>query len=217
MTVIADITLPASTFPVGSVLQSFPEARIELEGVVPLRESIMPMVWIESGEPEAIRSALSEHPRIDRVDVVMAVESDTLFEVRWSPSENELVDALLEADATILDAHGLADSWDFRLRFATHEDLSRFNIALTETGIPVTLRRIYHPPIGEAATSLSPVQRDTLASAYRSGYFKVPRRISQAALADELGISDSALSQRIRRGVEALIEQAVISQEKSIR
>lgn len=217
MPVIADITLPASTFPIGSVLQSFPEARIELESVVPLRESIMPMVWIESGESEEIRSALSEHPQIDRVDVVMTAESETLFEVRWSPSENELVDALLEVNATILDAHGLADSWDFRLRFATHEGLSRFNIALTERGIPVTLRRIYHPSIGEVATSLSPVQRDTLLTAYQSGYFEVPRRISQAALADELGISDSALSQRIRRDIEALIEQAVISQEQSIR
>ncbi|MDL5363301.1 bacterio-opsin activator domain-containing protein [Halalkalicoccus sp. NIPERK01] len=217
MTVIADITLPSSTFPVGDVLRSFPDARIELEGVVPVRETVMPLLWIEADDPEAIRSALGAHARIDRVDVVMTVDSETLFEVRWSPAGNELVDALGEADATVLDAYGLAESWDFRLRFATHEDLSRFNIALTEAGIPVTLRRIHHPPFSEVTTSLSSIQRDTLATAYRSGYFRVPRRISQAALAEELGISDSALSQRIRRGVEALVEQALISQEQSLR
>lgn len=217
MTVIADITLPAAALPVGSVLQSFPEVRIELEGVVPLREAVMPLLWIETSDPEEVRSALEDHPRIDRVSVVMTVESETLFEIRWSSAENELVDALLEADATILAVQGVAESWDFRLRFATHEDLSRFNVALTESGTPVTLRRIHHPPLDEPTASLSPVQRDTLATAYRSGYFRIPRRISQAALADELGISDSALSQRIRRGVGALIEQAVISQEQPLR
>ena len=119
--------------------------------------------------------------------------------------------------ATVLEARGTAESWDFRLRFGSHDDLSTFNISLTEKGIPVTLRRIYHPPESDERPEVSSVQRETLREAYRRGYFQIPRRINQAELADELEISDSALSQRIRRGVSKLIESDVFGDEKPVR
>lgn len=63
---------------------------------------------------------------------------------------------------------------------------------------------------------MSPVQRETLLTAYRQGYFGIPRRTNQADLAEELEISDSALSQRIRRGVSKLIERDVLSEEEPL-
>lgn len=216
MTIIANITLPSATFPLGRVMQSFPDATIELERVVPLRETIMPFLRIEGDDPEVVEASLRNHPQVKRVDVRMTTGTETLLDIHWSPSAGGLVEALLNANATVLDARGTAETWDFRLRFAAHEDLSSFNIALTETGIPVTLRRIYYPPLDEVAP-MSPVQRETLLSAYRQGYFQIPRRINQADLADELDISDSALSQRIRRGVAKLIETELLPDEQSLR
>lgn len=216
MTIIADISLPSTTFPLGRVMQSFPDATMELERVVPLRETIMPFLRVENGDPATVKSSLQDHPQVKRVDVCTTTETETLFEVHWSPGAGGLIEALLNANATVLDARGTAETWDFRLRFAAHEDLSSFNIALTETGIPVTLRRIYHPSTDEV-TPISPVQRETLLSAYHQGYFQVPRRINQANLADELDISDSALSQRIRRSVSKLIETDLLYKDQSFR
>lgn len=212
MTIIADITLPAATFPLGRALESFPDATMELERVVPLQETIMPLVWVEGSEPDAVESALRSHPQVKGVEVLTTTETESLFEVHWSPAADGLAEALLNTGATVLDARGTADNWDFRLRFSAHEDLSSLNVALTEKGIPVTLRRIYHPPL-EEISPMSPVQRETLLAAYRQGYFQIPRRINQSDLADELEISDSALSQRIRRAVSKLIERDVLSEE----
>lgn len=216
MTLIADISLPSTTFPLGRVMQSFPEATMELERVVPLRETIMPFLRVENCDPATVESSLQNHRQVKRVDVCTTAETEALFEIHWSPSSGGLIEALLNANATVLDARGTAETWDFRLRFATHEDLSSFNIALTETGIPVTLRRIYHPPLDEVAP-ISPVQRETLLSAYHQGYFQVPRRINQSDLADELDISDSALSQRIRRSVSKLIETDLLHEDRSFK
>lgn len=212
MTIIADLTLPSATFTLGRVMQSFPDATMELERVVPLRETIMPFLWIEGSDPKTVESSLQAHPQVKRVSTRTTTGTDTLFEVHWSPEGSGLVEALLNTNATVLDAHGTAETWDFRLRFPAHEDLSTFNIALTEKGIPVTLRRIYHPPLDDV-TPISPVQRETLLAAYRQGYFQVPRRINQADLAQELEISDSALSQRIRRGISKLIETDLVSED----
>lgn len=216
MTIIADISLPSTTFPLGRVLQSFPNATAELERVVPLRETIMPLLWVEGGDPEAVESSLRSHSQVKSVDALTTTETETLFEVHWTPAADGLTEALLNTDATVLDARGTAESWDFRLRFGAHEDLSAFNVALTRKGIPVTLRRIYHPPL-EEISPMSPVQRETLLTAYRQGYFQIPRRINQADLAEDLEISDSALSQRIRRAVSKLIEREVLAEDAPTR
>ncbi|ADJ14086.1 helix-turn-helix domain-containing protein [Halalkalicoccus jeotgali] len=217
MTIIADITLPSATFPLGRVLQSFPDATMDLERVVPLRESLMPFIWIEDDDTEALESSLRAHSRIEDVEVLMTADAETLFRIDWSPSSDGLTEALIETEATVLEARGTADNWDFRLRFSAHEDLSAFNVALTESGIPVTLRRIYHPPLEGASSPMSPVQRETLLAAYRNGYYQVPRRISQTELAERLEISDSALSQRIRRAVSTLIEREVLAEDDPLR
>ncbi|KYH25069.1 HTH DNA binding domain protein [Halalkalicoccus paucihalophilus] len=214
MTIIADITLPSTTFPLGRVLQSFPDATMELERVVPLRETIMPFLWVEGSDPATVESSLREHSQVKSVDVLTTAGTETLFEVHWSPAADGLAEALLNTHATVLDARGTAESWDFRLRFSAHEDLSTFNVALTEKGIPVTLRRIYHPPLDDVAP-MSPIQRETLLTAYRRGYFRIPRDISQADLAEELDISDSALSQRIRRSVSKLIERDILTEDQA--
>jgi len=57
-----------------------------------------------------------------------------------------------------------------------------------------------------ASTALTEKQREALATAYTMGYFEHPQQTDLGAIADELGISTSAASGRIRRGIGSLIE-----------
>lgn len=77
----------------------------------------------------------------------------------------------------------------------------------------MTLRHIYNPTIPDEESTLSPQQRDALLTAYRQGYFEVPRRTTLSELADTVEISDSALSQRLRRGTGALVEQTLLADD----
>jgi len=52
---------------------------------------------------------------------------------------------------------------------------------------------------------LTDIQRETLTAALEAGYFAVPRTATLQDLADEFGVSDTAISQRIRRGVARLL------------
>lgn len=214
MVVIADITVPADTFPLGRVLEDFPAIEIELERIVPLREAIVPLFWISGAEPEEIQTNLLEHSKTEAVEILTIKEDETLFEVHWSSDINGLIEALIDTQAKILEASGTVETWDFRLRFSSHEQLSSFNRTLTDGGIPITLRHIYNPTVPDGQSSLSSEQRETLRLAYREGYFEVPRRTKQTQLAEGLGISDSALSQRIRRGVNVLVEQSLFTDDQ---
>lgn len=217
MTVIAEITVPAEAFVLGDLLESDSDVRVELERVVPLQEAIIPLFWVSGGDVAVIEQQLHDQPRIETVDVLAVTDERVLYEVRWSDDVNGLVRALVESRAKILEASGTDGVWDFRLRFLSHGDLSAFNVALTESQIPVTLRRIYNPRQPAEKPMLSREQRETLLRAYRQGYFSVPRKTTLTSLASAEGVSDSALSQRIRRGLDTLIEQTLLAEDTQRR
>jgi predicted DNA binding protein len=212
MTVIADITVPADAFELGRVLQDFPNVEVELERIVPLQESIIPLFWISGTDTEAVEAALAENRHTKSVTQLTTTDDETLFEVRWTDQINGIVEALVETRAKILEATGGPETWDFRLRFEARERLSDLNMALTDAGIPVTLRHIYNPSVPEDASTLSEEQREALLQAYRRGFFEVPRGVTLAELAEEMEISDSALSQRMRRGLAIAVEQVFVSE-----
>lgn len=209
MTVIADITVPADAFELGRVLQDFPEVVIELERIVPLQETIIPLFWISGTDCADIEAALGKSPQTKSVRQLTTTNEKTLFEVHWSSEINGIVAALVETRAKILEATGKAETWDFRLRFGTHEQLSEFNMALTNQGIPVTLRHLYNPSPPEETETLSDEQYEALTMAYQRGFFEVPRRITLTDLAEDMEISDSALSQRMRRALAIVVERIV--------
>ncbi|MFC6838409.1 helix-turn-helix domain-containing protein [Halomarina ordinaria] len=210
MIVIVDISIPADQFPLGRVLDAFPDVEIELERLVPMHEAIIPLFWVSDGDTDAIEETLRADPVTKSVTQLTRADTRTLYEVEWSTEVNGLVQALLATDAQLLAAEGTARVWDFRIQFRSRGDLTRFRQACEERGISLTLRRLYNPTLPEQSGSLSDEQYEALMSAYKTGYFDVPRSSNMGDLAAEFGVSDSAFSQRIRRGISALIADTLM-------
>lgn len=209
MIVIVDISIPAQAFPLGRVLEAYPDIELELERLVPLREAIIPLFWVGANKTDAVEQTLQDDPLTEQVRQLTRTDSRVLYEIKWSSDINGLVQALFETDAQILEAEGTANVWDFRLQFRTRNALATFRERCDEADIPLTLRRLYNPALPEEGGQLSAAQYEALVAAYENGYFEVPRGTSMAVLAEEFGISDSALSQRIRRGTAALIAETL--------
>lgn len=121
---------------------------------------------------------------------------------------------LAETDAVLLDGVGSDTSWEFQLRFPAHEDMAAFYRRCTDRGISVRLDRVHDPTVpGDLGLdfSLTGTQRETLLTAHESGYFDVPRQTTLVDLAEDLGVSDSAASQRLRRGMNTLVDATLTS------
>ncbi|MFP4695916.1 helix-turn-helix domain-containing protein [Thiohalospira sp.] len=58
---------------------------------------------------------------------------------------------------------------------------------------------------------LSQEQREALLLGLRRGYFDTPSDATLAEIADELGISQQATSDRIRRGTKRVLAEALLS------
>ncbi len=61
-------------------------------------------------------------------------------------------------------------------------------------------------------SELSNAQQDLLRTAVREGYFKIPRQIPLAELADKHEMSDTEASEIMRRGLDNVVRCAVLDE-----
>lgn len=115
----------------------------------------------------------------------------------WTSLEN--------INAVVLEARGTGIRWEISVRFDTYEDVSRFQQRCSDRGVSPSIKRVVSDSaITEPNATLSQSQRETIELALKRGYFDVPRGTTTVKLAEELGISDQAVSERIRRGIKML-------------
>ena len=213
MSIIATVVVPAAEFPLGSLLEldETEDVTVTVETTVPTSESIVPYFWVPARVAESIVDSLESDPTVAAVSVVDETEDHVLVKVAWNDRVNGVLESIRERDAIVTSAVGTETRWTFRLRFPSYEDLSTFYTSCLERDISVELVRLHETvdPGDSRRFGLTGAQRELLVAAYEAGYFDVPRRTTLVELGERLGISDSAVSQRLRRGLAALIGSTI--------
>ncbi|WP_254279712.1 helix-turn-helix domain-containing protein [Haloarcula marina] len=206
---IADITIPADDFELSHLHRELSGGHIELERLVTRRGSISILFWVSQGTTECIVDALEASPHVEEAQCLTSDGDHRLFEARWNGDADGFLRTMVESNARLLDGESIDGGWEFRLQFRNQDAVDGFRTLCDETGIDVVVRRIYRPSYPEANESMSTEQREAIVTAFEHGYFDIPRQTSLAVLADSFDISDSAYSQRLRRGLAALIEETI--------
>ena len=170
---------------------------------------------------ELDRSTLRERLSavVDRVTGISAAEfdDDTYYVlVRVEEPEPFVVTSVARTGAIphrvwLLDGHlsvtASVSDWSHLRRVADRleDDYRTFDLlssAQAETmGFPLGNHNFKHA----VHSSIPASQLELLRTAHREGYFDVPRSVTAAELADTVGISQSTLSERLRRAQDALL------------
>lgn len=213
MSVILGFSIDAEAFTLGRVLGGSPEMRLELERSVPTGEMAVPFVWATGDDHDAFERRVRDHPAVKELVVLDRLGQSGLYRIAWEEEPTDLTATIAAANAVVLDAYG-DRRWVFRLRFPDHAMLSRFHDTVVEHGISLNVDRAYTltEPTGHGHRfGLTQDQRDALVLALRRGYFETPSETALDELADTLGISRQAVSQRIRRGTKAVLSEVLLS------
>jgi len=205
VTIITDVRVPADQFPLGRILQEHPDVEIELERLVPTREAIMPLFWVDSDREDAVEETLRDDPLAAAVVRLTRTPERVLFSVNWSPDIDALVGMLVELGVEVLAARGTADAWELTLQFHSRTALERFRRLSRAQDIDVELVELYNPLMPPEKGPLTSEQHDVLATAFENGYWDVPRKTTQRELADFIGISDGLLSRHLRDAVKIAV------------
>lgn len=208
MSVVATVTVDTADFALGQALTAETGIRVRLERVVPVGETSIPYLRVTDDAVADIERALQAEADIDSFEIVDTPDGEALVRVEWDEPVSGFLEALGAAGATILEGVGEAETWRFEVRVDDHERLTEFYRACAERDIGIELVSAYNPGVPRefaAGFGLTETQRETLRVALEDGYFDVPRRTNLVELADELDISDSAASQRLRRGIDTVL------------
>lgn len=215
MSVFAVIRVDPDEFELGRILAMAPETTVVLESMVPLGERAVPFVRVLDGDYQAFEDHVRGHAAVERFQLTAEHDGERLYALQWSTSDETLVEAFRDHDATLLEGKGTATVWRFELRFPSHEALSAFVDHCSAVDLDVSVTRIYNPtkPDGSPWYGLSDTQRKTLVRAVSQGYYDVPGRISTKELGEQLGVSDQAITERLRRGISTLVENTLMATE----
>ena len=218
MAVIAHLRIPADSFELGRILELEDSATIELENMVPLGEKAVPFFSVSEEARESFERNVKNHPSVDRIVEVTRHDGERLYSLEWSVDRDVFFQGVIDHYGQLLSGTGTIDTWEFEIRFLSHDALSEFQEYCSNAHIPLEVGRIYNPvrPGTGMWYGVTTVQRETLMRAVRGGYYSIPRRMSTQDLADELGISDQAVTERLRRAIETLTDNTLIAMEESL-
>ncbi|AGB36540.1 helix-turn-helix domain-containing protein [Natronococcus occultus] len=210
MSLFGEFRIPADAFALHETLRSLPELVIEIERVVAADEVLTPYLWVSGVDHGAFEHATDADPSIRNVEHIDDYERSMLYRGEWASDVDSLVYAYTELGATILEASAHRDEWELRMRFTDRESLDEFQSYCSEFDVPYRLTQLFaraHSR-GVGQYGLSKKQHEALVTAWEMGYFS-SQSVSLADVADELGITPQSLSERLQRGHQALIENAL--------
>ncbi|WP_435345223.1 helix-turn-helix domain-containing protein [Haloarchaeobius sp. HRN-SO-5] len=214
MGVLAEFSIEADDFALGSLIGGECDVELRMEPVVPTSGDVMPYVWV-SGDVEGFEDAMA---RQDFVESVAPIERDgdrRLYQLRWDPMADELLTIFVETGGALLDARA-TDRWYFTVRFPDDRGVTRFHERSQEASYHLELHRLGRSSDRSSkstdAHGLTPAQREALVRAVESGYFAIPRQATLDDVAEAFDISNQAASERIRRATETVLRQALVDE-----
>lgn len=212
MSVLIEFQTPASDFELGRILTVEGMSSVELETLVPSGESTVPLFWVHNSSSDMFVESLEGHPSVVEAEDVDEFRDRTLFSLDWEASGDHLFEAIRKHDGRLLSAIGTADTWEFELQFDSHESLEGFTTECENNGLSLEVLRVYNPTKPDAWPwyGLTEPQRKAICLALEMGYYDIPRACTTQELADELGISDQAVIERLRRATETLVTNTLV-------
>nr|WP_049923656.1 helix-turn-helix domain-containing protein [Halopiger djelfimassiliensis] len=161
-------------------------------------------------EFDGFESALEMDPTIEDPVLVDRYPDRRVYRVALTDRARTMTAMTADAGGRLLEMTSSRDGWLLQLRFPSRDALVEFNERCRDRGMSVAVEHLrVSDDEDDGVVALTEKQQELLAVAHEEGYFDVPRGISQDELADRLGVSKSAISQRLRRAIAELCESSL--------
>ncbi|MBX0296766.1 helix-turn-helix domain-containing protein [Haloarcula nitratireducens] len=212
MATLINATIPACELALSEAFTSLPNLEIEAEQLIKGGENtVMPLLWVRGVEPDDFEAACESDPTVDELELLTAFDDELLYRMQWFDQVSLLFQMLTNAKACLLDAFGKNGTWSLRLMYPSREHLSETKMFCSEHELSFSIEAIQElegEPSGRYG--LTTKQYRALVTAVNAGFFDVPREVTLREVATEMEISHQALSECLRRGTHALVENTVL-------
>lgn len=209
MGVIAEFSLAPGKLSFATALSAAPSVEFEIEREYGTRSATpVAFCWARGGDLEAFERGLERDETLTDIRRLSKSDDQRLYRVQLTGEASVVTyDLWIDLGAARLEMRYADGRWHTRMRFPDREALSTFSSSCDEHGLDFRLDRLYNtdPTDGPPRDQLTSCQRETLQLAHERGYFDIPRQATLGDLADDLGVSNQAVSERLRRGCARIV------------
>lgn len=192
-------------------LRAVPEAEVEWIRNTNADGDWELVFWANGEELERFDTALGEDPTVTPVRSI-DVGDQRLYQMRIIDrgADTDLYPVLVDVGGIVMSAEVTSEGWLCRFGFPDQDGVERFFESARRHGVSFHVHRVSELEDVESPGDhgLTDTQRETLQMALDTGYFEIPRETTLQDLSAELGISDNAVSQRLRRGMKAMLRNS---------
>lgn len=213
MSIIAEFTVESPELVLYDATKSCPQVTTELITQVGVDGQQLMFLWANGEDLDAFEAAIEGDETVDSFERYTDLGDRRFYRIHISDESGRVsYPAWVRLGATRLETlGGDGESWN-RFRFPDREAFRTFREWCEQRDIEFTLhslRRETMKPNDRRTRPLTPDQAEVLNVAYERGYFEVPQKTTLAELGQALDISQQAVSERLHRAFEALVEAYV--------
>lgn len=216
MPVLARFTL--STPVLAATLEQVPDGTIELRGYSTFESGAVGLqYWVDAADAAEFEAGLRDDPTVEDFTVLVREDDRALYQTRLTEAgrERSIIPLLGEYGVELVDGHRNERNWAVRLRFPTDSAFRDFvGACRARDDVSLSLDSIYRKEQYDTDEyPLTSSQREALVTALERGYFDIPRQTTLEDIADQLGVSDQAVSERLRRAQKQVFERVLADEE----
>lgn len=163
--------------------------------------------FIEYDDSEALEEMLAVDPTVERYELVDWTDGQGIYYIEHTPETKLISTVVTEVNGFLVHAETSSNGWVVRLVLPDRSALNTIWEYAEDHDITLDILELYRNDDagGEGSYGLTDEQLTALKLAYERGYFDEPRDVSLNEVAEELGLSSTATSGRLRRGMRNLI------------
>lgn len=211
MGLIAEHRLTSIDLPLTDAVAAVPDVTVYIERILVVDpDRPVALCRVVDDPDDEFGDALADDPTVAGAVTLDDADGSTLYRITLRDPPVPIYRKYIELGTTPLAGIVTVDGWWGRARFPDREALAEYREFCVDRGATFQLERLTResraddPPFG-----LTQAQYEALVAAHDAGYFDVPREVSTEEVGDRLGISGPSASERIRRGIDRLLENAL--------
>jgi predicted DNA binding protein len=191
------------------------DIRVILQATTDPGSGTFPFV-IEHDEIEELEAALDADHTVTDYEQIDNNNGTHIYYIQHTDIAKLISPAVTAANGFLLQAETKDKGWLIQVQLPSRDALHTVWEYARENGISFSLLEMYEKREGgsDASFGLTEEQQKALEVAYEKGYFSEPREMSLEDVADEVGVSSTAMSGRLRRGMRNLVSSTLIENRK---
>ncbi|WP_049985996.1 helix-turn-helix domain-containing protein [Halobellus rufus] len=170
---------------------------------------------IEYHDHDALESMLETDVTVDEFELIDRTGDTAIYYIEHTPQTKLISSVVTRENGILVHTETENAGWMVHLLLPDRSALNAIWEYARENDIELDIIEIYsnEDAGGESSYGLTDEQREALQLAFAAGYFNEPRDTSLSEVADEMGLSSTAMSGRLRRGMRNLIAATIAERE----